>query len=74
MVEGVDLWQILTSEARNSTSLKYGSLPEHSSVLSIVEDWLFSDGYPLVTVERDYKNNTILFRQTIETSVNERTK
>lgn len=69
MVEGSDLWNALNWEARNASFTGYGLLPEHGSIHSIVEDWLYSNGYPLVTVNRDYENNTITFRQTFDNLV-----
>lgn len=48
-----DLWDALTEAAH-----KNGVLPNELSVKTIMESWTLQTGYPVITVERDYEQNT----------------
>lgn len=49
-----DLWNALTIEAH-----KTGALPRDISVKEIMDSWTLKVGYPIVTVTRDYINNSV---------------
>lgn len=53
-----DLWEALTETAHST-----GVLDENISVKMIMDSWTLQTGYPLVTVRRDYKRNTITVTQ-----------
>ncbi|XP_058444532.1 aminopeptidase N-like [Malaya genurostris] len=53
-----DLWKALTEEASEA-----GSFPDFFDVKTIMDSWTLQTGYPVVTVERNYVNRTIAFRQ-----------
>lgn len=56
-----DLWEALTETAHST-----GILEENISVKMIMDSWTLQTGYPLVTVRRDYKRNTVTVTQVRE--------
>lgn len=54
------LWDVLTTTIENDEP---EFLPSDMNFKKIMEPWLNFDGYPLVTVTRDYKNNYITIKQ-----------
>lgn len=53
-----DLWNELTAKAH-----QYQVLPKHITVKKVMDTWTLQTGYPVVTVERDYKSNRALITQ-----------
>ena len=53
-----DLWQHLTEQAH-----KDGSLPQDLSVKNIMDTWTLQMGFPVVTVNRNYADNTAKLTQ-----------
>ncbi|XP_066254232.1 aminopeptidase N-like [Euwallacea similis] len=53
-----DLWQSLTEAAH-----KIGSLPKTLTVKIIMDTWTLQTGYPVIKVDRDYKNNSVEITQ-----------
>ena len=53
-----DLWFYLTSQAHID-----GTLPEDVTVKQIMDTWTLQMGYPVVTVTRNYDDNTALISQ-----------
>uniref|UniRef100_A0A336M458 Aminopeptidase n=1 Tax=Culicoides sonorensis TaxID=179676 RepID=A0A336M458_CULSO len=49
-----DLWHALTEEAHRT-----GALPKTISVKQIMDSWTLKVGYPVITVTRDYTNNSV---------------
>lgn len=49
-----DLWNALTEEAHRT-----GALPNSITVKQIMDSWTLKVGYPVITVTRDYANNSI---------------
>lgn len=48
-----DLWESLTAEAH-----KNSVLPNNLTVKTIMDTWTRQTGYPVITVNRDYAENT----------------
>ncbi|XP_030752545.1 aminopeptidase N-like [Sitophilus oryzae] len=48
-----DLWQALTESAHEK-----GTLPKELTVKTIMDTWTVQTGYPVITVHRDYENET----------------
>ncbi len=69
-VKGDELWDTMTTAARNAKFPGYQLLPEGTSLKTILEEWIHSEGYPILTVTRDYSNNKITFSQRIHRTVN----
>ncbi|XP_065214837.1 aminopeptidase N-like isoform X2 [Planococcus citri] len=69
IVDGDDLWEIMTEETLNTSYAGYQLLPESVSLQVVLEDWIYTEGYPLITVTRNYDNNTITFAQHIKTTM-----
>ncbi|XP_018334412.1 aminopeptidase N [Agrilus planipennis] len=53
-----DLWESLTIEAHRN-----GALPEGLSVKTIMDTWTLQTGYPIVTVNRNYDDNSVQVSQ-----------
>ena len=53
-----DLWQHLTSQGHRD-----GTLPRDMSVKTIMDTWTLQMGFPVVSVERNYGNNTARITQ-----------
>ena len=53
-----DLWRHLTAQAHADNTL-----PEDVTVKQIMDTWTLQMGYPVVTVSRDYDNNTATLTQ-----------
>ncbi|KAJ9590170.1 hypothetical protein L9F63_016709, partial [Diploptera punctata] len=53
--EESDLWAALTDESRAS---KHRLLPENLSLEDVMDTWTLQDGYPVVTVTRDYEKGS----------------
>ncbi|PSN54264.1 hypothetical protein C0J52_08616 [Blattella germanica] len=58
--EEQDLWDALTEETKSSAD---SLLPEKTSVKEIMDTWTLQDGYPLVTVIRDYEKGSAKLTQ-----------
>lgn len=68
-MKGDDLWNILTDEARGTTYEGYQLLPEGVTLLEVIEDWIYSEGYPMLLVTRDYVEGSVKFSQFVSRSV-----
>lgn len=53
-----DLWEALTETAHSAEVLN-----NNVSVKMIMDSWTLQTGYPLVTVKRDYKRNSVTVSQ-----------
>jgi aminopeptidase N len=53
-----DLWDQLTSQAHQDVSL-----PAHMTVKEIMDTWTLQTGYPVVTVTRNYTNDSAYISQ-----------
>lgn len=53
-----DLWNELTLKAH-----EYYVLPKHITVKKVMDTWTLQTGYPVITVERDYKTNKATITQ-----------
>ena len=53
-----DLWSHLTSQAHVD-----GTLPDDVTVKQIMDTWTLQMGYPVVTVTRNYDDNTAVISQ-----------
>lgn len=51
------LWDVLTGHIKDS------SLPQGITIKDIMDSWTLQAGYPVVTVQRDYNNKTVLLTQ-----------
>uniref|UniRef100_A0A182PL06 Aminopeptidase n=1 Tax=Anopheles epiroticus TaxID=199890 RepID=A0A182PL06_9DIPT len=54
-----NLWQALTEEAHNN-----GILRDNIDVKKVMDSWTLQTGYPIITVTRDYENNSAKITQT----------
>ncbi|XP_050303847.1 aminopeptidase N [Anthonomus grandis grandis] len=55
-----DIWQALTDQARFD-----GTLPEPITINEIAGSWINKDRLPVVTVNRNYNNNTAIINQRV---------
>jgi len=53
-----DLWAAFTLEAHKDNTLSH-----HIHVSDIMAPWTLQQGFPLITVERDYATQTVVFTQ-----------
>lgn len=53
-----DLWSVLTEQSR-----KNQILAKNTSIKDIMDTWTLQTGFPLVTLTRNYKNNSLKFAQ-----------
>lgn len=53
-----DLWDALTEEAH-----RVGVLENNVSVKQIMDTWTLQIGFPVITITRNYHNNTITVTQ-----------
>ena len=53
-----DLWQALTEEAH-----RQGALPRNMTVKQIMDTWTLQTGFPVIHVERNYKDGLITVAQ-----------
>lgn len=51
------LWDVLTGHIDDS------SLPQGITIKDIMDSWTLQAGYPVVTVQRDYYNKSVLLTQ-----------
>ncbi|XP_065213321.1 aminopeptidase N-like [Planococcus citri] len=69
VVDGEDFWKIMTKETLNISYAGYQLLPKGVSLQTVLEDWIYTKGYPLITVTRNYDKNTITFAQHVKTTL-----
>lgn len=53
-----DLWEALTQTAHST-----GALDSNVTVKMIMDSWTLQTGYPLITVKRDYRRNSVTISQ-----------
>lgn len=70
-MERNDLWDTMTEEVKNKSDVDYQLLPENVSLETVLENWIYADGYPILEVHRDYKQKKITFSQNVITMVGE---
>ncbi|KDR09597.1 Aminopeptidase N, partial [Zootermopsis nevadensis] len=56
-----DLWQVLTEETLVS---RESSLPDNVTVRQVMDTWTLQDGYPVLSVTRDYDDGSANLSQT----------
>lgn len=67
--EQKNLWNSLTKSAH-----KHEVLPEHIDVANIMDSWTLRTGYPVITVTRNYENNSAEITQKRYLSENIKTR
>lgn len=61
MYTDVDLWETLTEQARIQGKLPIALPP--TNIEGVAQSWMFKDRLPLVTVTRDYEENSATITQ-----------
>lgn len=61
MYTDIDLWETLSDEARREPKTPLAILP--TTIEKVAQSWMFKDRLPLVTVTRDYEENSATITQ-----------